>query len=109
MAGARFKGRNKWKFNRWARTCEVQVADRGAAFAFRTVPGWGPTADSTTWRWDIEPTEAGCSITQSYEITKMPQGWFVPFIRRFMPHHLDMREHIAQTLEGLKATAESDT
>ncbi len=105
--GARFKGHNRWKLNRWARTCEVTVAEPGRAFAFRTVPAWGPSADSTTWTWEIEPTADGCAITQSYEITKLPHGWFVPIIKRFMPHHLDMRDHIRQTLEALKATAES--
>lgn len=109
VVGARFKGHNKWKLNRWARTCEVIVADPGREFAFYTVPGRGPSADSSTWRWVIEPTAEGCTITQSYEVTKMPHGWFLPIVKRFMPHHLDMRDHIRLTLEALKATAEGST
>lgn len=104
--GARFKGHNKWKLNRWARVCEVVEAEPGRVFAFRTVPGRGPSADSSTWRYEIESIESGSRVTESYEITKMPQSWFMPFIRRFMPHHLDMRPHMQQTLAALKSEAE---
>ena len=104
--GARFKGRNKWKFNRWARICEVLEAEPGRVFAFRTVPGWGPSADSSTWRYEIEATDSGSLVTESYEITKMPQSWFLPIIRRLMPHHLDMRPHMRETLNAVRAEAE---
>lgn len=106
--GARFRGHNRWKLNRWSRVCEVLVAEAGRTFAFRTVPGFGPTADSTTWRYDIVPTDGGCEVTQSYEITTPPKRWFGPVIRRLMPHHLDMRPHMAQTLKAIRACAEQD-
>ena len=42
--GSRFRGRNrKGRVVRWSRVCEVTVAARARAFAFRTVPE----------RWDI--------------------------------------------------------
>jgi len=106
--GVRFKGHNKWKMSRWARICEIVAAEPGREFAFWTIPGHGPSADSTTWRWDIETAGDVTRVTQSYEITKMPQRWFLPIVKRFMPHHLDMRDHIRQTLEALKTTAEQD-
>lgn len=105
--GARFRGHNRWKMNRWARICEVVEAEPGASFAFRTVPGFGPSADSTTWRFDIVPTGQGCEVVQSYEITTPPKGWFQPVIRWLMPHHLDMRPHMTRTLEAIKACAEA--
>ena len=107
--GARFKGHNRWKVNRWARICEVVEAEPGRSFAFRTVPGRGPSADSSTWRYSIEPDGSGSRVTESYEITKMPQAWFLPIIKRFMPHHLDMRPHMLETLEALRAEAERVT
>jgi hypothetical protein len=106
--GAQFKGDNRWGRNRWSRTCEV-VEDRpGREFGFRTVPGFGPSADSSIWRFSVEPTAEGCVLTQSLQPVKPPQRWFRPFIRRFMPHHLDMREQMSATLEAIRATAEAD-
>jgi hypothetical protein len=104
--GARFRGHNRWKLNRWSRVCEVVEAEPGRAFAFRTVPGFGPSADSTTWRYDIVPTDGGCEVMQSYEITTPPKRWFQPVIRRLMPHHLDMRPHMSRTLEAIRDCAE---
>jgi len=106
VVGARFRGHNRWKLNRWSRICEVVEAEPGRAFAFRTVPGWGPLADSTTWRYDLRPTDDGCEITQSYEVTVPPKRWFQPVIRRLLPHHLDMRPHMVQTLDAIRARAE---
>jgi hypothetical protein len=106
VVGARFKGHNRWKLNRWARICEVTDATPGEAFEFRTVPGRGPSADSSTWRYEIQRTESGSRVTESYQITKMPHAWFQPIIKRFMAHHLDMRPHMQQTLEALRAEAE---
>jgi hypothetical protein len=107
--GARFKGHNKWGINRWARVCEVLQAEPGRVFEFRTVPGRGPTNDSTTWKYEIEPGEDGCSVTESYEITDLPRSWFQPVIKRFMSHHLDMRPHMEQTLEALQTAAEKQS
>lgn len=104
--GSRFKGHNKWGINRWSRECEVLEAQPGLVFSFRTVPGRGPANDSTTWRYEIQPTDGGCRVTESYEITQMPRGWFQPIIKRFMSHHLDMRPHMEQTLLAVEAAAQ---
>ncbi|MCD9624783.1 SRPBCC family protein [Rhabdothermincola salaria] len=107
--GARFKGTNRSGRNRWSRVCEV-VEDRpGREFAYRTVPGFGPSADSSVWRFSVHPTDEGCRLTQSLQPVKPPQRWFRPIIRRSMPHHLDMREQMRATLEAIRATAEADT
>lgn len=105
--GARFRGHNRWKLNRWARICEVVAAEPGRCFAFRTIPARGGAADSTTWRYDVVRSDTGCEVTESYEITIRPKSWFIPIIRRFMPHHLDMRPHMEQTLEAIRAAAEA--
>jgi hypothetical protein len=107
--GARFKGRNRSGRNRWSRICEV-VEDRpGREFAYRTVPGFGPSADSSLWRFSVHPTDDGCRLTQSLQPLKPPQRWFRPIIRRSMPHHLDMRDQMRATLEAIRVTAEAAT
>jgi hypothetical protein len=107
--GARFKGHNRSGRNKWSRVCEIVDHQPGREFAYRTVPGFrfGPSADSSVWRFSIVPTDTGSHITQSLEPVTLPQAWFRPFIRRFMAHHLDMRDQMRVTLTALKATAEA--
>jgi uncharacterized protein YndB with AHSA1/START domain len=107
--GARFEGHNRSGRNRWSRVCEVVAHEPAREFAYRTVPGFrfGPSADSSVWRFSIAPTTTGSQVTQSLEPVKAPQAWFRPFIRRFMAHHLDMRDQMRTTLTALKATAEA--
>lgn len=106
--GARFRGRNKWGKNRWSRVCEVTRFEPGQCFEYRTVPGFGPSADSSTWGFDIAPTDDGCVLTQRVQPTIPPQRWFRPIVRRAMPHHLDMRDQMRSTLERLREAAEAD-
>jgi hypothetical protein len=107
--GARFTGHNRSGRNRWSRVCEVVDYEPSREFAYRTVPGFrfGPSADSSVWRFSIVPTDNGSRVTQSLEPVKLPQAWFRPFIRRFMAQHLDMRDQMRVTLTALKATAEA--
>ncbi len=107
--GARFSGHNRWGRNKWSRVCEVVAHEPGRAFAYRTVPGFrfGPSADSSVWGFRIEPTDSGSHLVQSVQPVKAPQRWFRPFIRRFMGHHLDMRDQMRTTLDALKEAAEA--
>lgn len=107
--GSRFKGHNRSGRSTWSRVCEVIAYEPGREFAYRTVPGFrfGPSADSSEWRFSIVPTATGTQLTQSLVPTKLPQAWFRPFIRRFMAQHLDMREQMRVTLGAIKATAEA--
>ncbi len=109
--GARFRGQNRWGANRWARICEVTADEPGRRFAYRTVPGrrHGPSSDSSVWGFEIEPTPSGCRLTQFVLPTHPPARWFRPFIRRFMGHHLDMRDHMTATIAAIRSTAEAQT
>jgi uncharacterized protein YndB with AHSA1/START domain len=105
--GARFVGRNRWKFIQWHRTSEVVAAEPGREFAFRTIPGVMPNKqDSTEWRYLLEPADNGTRLEESYEIVRMPREFMWKLIPRLFPHHLDMRPHMQATLERIKAAAE---
>ena len=68
--GARFQGRNangRWK---WARQCEVVAFDAPRTISWRTIPT-RRYPDSTIWTYEIEPTDAGCRISQRYEVVKL--------------------------------------
>lgn len=104
--GARFRGWNRWRFNRWSRVCEVIEAEPGREFAFRTVPGRGGKNDSTIWRFRFDNDGDGTRLAQSYEIVDPPKGMMQRFIPRFVPHHLDMRPHMQESLGRIKAIVE---
>jgi hypothetical protein len=104
--GAAFKGRNDNAGKKWTTTCTVTDAEPGRVFAFdvktaRIVP-------IAHWRYDIEPVEGGCTVTE--RTWDRRPGW----IRKpaAMSTGVSDRtganvEHIRQTLERLKARAES--
>jgi hypothetical protein len=108
--GSRFRGRNRrGRVIRWSRVCEVTVAERGRAFAFRTVPSrWDVSRkDSTTWAYAFRPEGQGTIVTHSYEITKPPVGPLPRIYGWLFPHHTDMRPHMAHTLEALRDQVQS--
>jgi hypothetical protein len=107
--GARFRGRNRAKVARWSRVCEVIVAEPGKAFAFRTLPEPIDITrrDSTTWGYTLLPDSSGTLVTHYYEMTRPPLQPFKAVYGILLPHHRDMRPHMAYTLAALKAELES--
>lgn len=105
-AGARFRGWNRSGLIRWSRLVEVTVAEPGREFAFRTVPDW-LNRDSTTWRYHLEPDGDGTRLSESYEIHRLPGFPVSVVFRTLLRHHGDMRPHMIETLERIKAVAES--
>lgn len=103
--GARFRGSNRagWAA-RWSRRCEVVVADRARAFAFRTLPERLDLTrrDSTTWRYDLEPVDGGTKVTHSYEITLLPLRPMRAVYGALLPDHRDMRPQMRTNLEALE-------
>jgi uncharacterized protein YndB with AHSA1/START domain len=104
VPGARFRGYNRWGLVMWARTCEVEEAEPGKRFVFRTLPGPG-VPDSTRWAYELEDVPGGTRVTESYEILESLPVWIQAVSRPLLPHHQDMRPHMAQTLEGLEVGA----
>ena len=103
--GAVFRVSNRaGRAARWSRHCEVVVADPGRSFAFRTLPERLDVSrrDSTTWRYDLEPVDAGTRVRHSYEITKLPVQPIRAVYGVLMPHHRDMRPHMLANLEALR-------
>lgn len=106
--GAVFRGRNRsGRLARWTRRCEVVTADRGAAFAFRTLPErLDPTRrDSTTWRYDLRPAPGGGTLVRhSYEITRLPLRPLQTLFGVLLPQHRDMRPQMLENLQRLRAS-----
>lgn len=102
--GARFTGKNKRKAG-WSTTCTVTACEPGRRFGFAVGKG------ETTWDYVIEPTEDGCSLTESFEVRKAPgavgrlltrMAVGVPWSER----EADLLAGVQQTLSRVKAAAE---
>lgn len=106
--GARFRGRNRSGLARWSRVCEVIEARPAAEFAFRTLPHrFDPSrADSTVWRYRLQADGDATVVTHEYEILQPPGAFFRALYGRLLPHHRDMRPHMAHTLKALKTELE---
>jgi len=103
--GARFKGHNKRRAT-WSSTCTVTAATPGREFAFTVGKG------ETTWRYDLEPDESGCRVTESFEIVRVP-GVFGRWSTKlgtgvtWAEREDDLRAGMQQTLRAIKAAAEA--
>jgi uncharacterized protein YndB with AHSA1/START domain len=106
--GARFKARNKGRRGPpWFNTPTVTVADPGREFAFnRSGPGIG----SYTWRYRLEPTATGTTLTESYDadppvpklMSSLTEKWVGTSDR-----DADLHAGMTTTLQRIKAAAET--
>lgn len=103
---SRFRGHNRLNGARWSRECVVTESVPGEVFGFSTV---FKGAESTRWRYRLEPTGAGTAVTEAYEIVSMP-SW-VRLLRRLpgaeAKSERDTRRNLETSLARLKAIAEA--
>lgn len=106
--GARFVGHNRQSGARWSRECAITVCDPGRELAFET---FFRGALSTRWRYRFEPSDAGTTVTESYEVVSMPR--WVRAMRRVPGmaerSRRDARQGMELTLERIGAIAEAET
>jgi uncharacterized protein YndB with AHSA1/START domain len=106
--GARFKASNKGRRGpAWFNTPVVTVAEPGREFAFnRSGPGIG----SYTWRYVLEPSATGTTVTESFDAER-PLGSLMSWITEKWTgsddRDADLRRGMTTTLARLKAAAES--
>lgn len=105
VVGARFRGHNRLNGARWSRACMVTAAEPGRVFAFSTE---FKGAESTRWRYDVEPTGSGSRLTEAYEIVAYPL--WVRMFRRLpgaaAKSERDTQQNISTSLERIKVLAE---
>ena len=106
--GAHFVGHNRQGIARWSRVCEITASDPGRDFAFRT---FFKGAESTRWRYQLEPTPTGTRVTESYEVVAMPR--WVQLVHHVPGMHAkarrDARNNMMSTLARLRGAAERGT
>lgn len=100
-----FRGTNRHGWRRWTTTCTVTDADPGKRFAFDVSYTRVPIA---RWQYDIEATAAGCRVTETTWDRRA--GWmdrFAHLTTGVADRGTANAEHIQETLQRLKARAES--
>jgi Polyketide cyclase / dehydrase and lipid transport len=104
--GAVFKGYNRNGSRRWTTVCTVTDAEPGKTFAFDVkTAGVVPVA---RWRYDIEPTEGGCKVTE--RTWDRRPGWIrkpAQFTTGVKDRTAANAEHIKLTLQRLKEKAQA--
>jgi uncharacterized protein YndB with AHSA1/START domain len=104
--GVRFRGRNRSRWLRWSRTCEMLAVDPPTRIAWRTI-ATPLFVDSTEWSVHLEPAAAGTRIVQEYRVTRCPQWWEWIAIR-LIPGHIDRTAALTNDLRRIGAVAEAD-
>jgi uncharacterized protein YndB with AHSA1/START domain len=103
--GARFKGSNKRGVARWSTTNDVVEAEPGRAFSFET------RQSAARWTYRMQPDGTGTLVTESREMFKERPLVAKVFAKLLLggvaDHDDELRTGMRQTLERLKAVAES--
>jgi hypothetical protein len=106
--GARFEAVNTAASRKsWKNRPVVTVAEPGREFAFTRTEAF---AGTIAWRYRFEPADGGTRVVESYEVERPVSrlGWFViERIFRGGVRREVLREGMRQTLERLKAAAET--
>ncbi len=103
VVGARFRGHNKWRINRWSREAEITAAEPGYRFEFRTIPT--PIyRDSTDWSYRFEAVEGGTLVTETF---KLMMAWLpIRLLEKYSGRPKNSERGMQTTLERIKAAVE---
>ena len=105
VAGAVFVGLNRRGWARWVTTNRVVRAERGRAFVFRT----GGTG--VRWGYQLEPRGEGTLVTETRDLSGA-RDWLIrlsaPLVGGYERHAEELRAGMRETLDRLKAAAESE-
>jgi uncharacterized protein YndB with AHSA1/START domain len=71
VEGARFRGDNRFNGFRWSRECVVTQAEPHRVFAFSTTDRRG--REQTRWRYRLERSSGGTTVTLDYEVVTTPR------------------------------------
>jgi hypothetical protein len=104
--GAHFRGYNRYRWLRWSRLNEVQLADPSHEFAFKVLTDWF-NRDSSIWRYRLEPRDGGTLLSESTTVLAWP-GIVVRALTSLARREDDMTDNIASSLQRVKAIAESE-
>jgi len=101
--GARFKGRNEADGKKWSTTCEITECVPGERFTFQVTGGPFKVA---TWSYDLQPTDTGTSVTESWTDQRHPVlAKVLGKITGVQDRAAHNQTNIERSLEGLDGVA----
>jgi uncharacterized protein YndB with AHSA1/START domain len=105
--GAMFKGYNQRGLIRWSTVSRVETYEPGRRIVWRS--GHPPEPRNTRWSYELEPSEGGTLVRESYEV--LHKSLRSKFAHRFLwggdaARDENLREGMRTTLNRLKASAE---
>ena len=103
--GARFKGYNRRGWFRWSTVCTVTEAEAGRTFAFETKVG---NKVQSRWRYELESAEGGTRLKESFQGIWVTRVIARLFFGGLQNRRAQMEEGVRQTLQRIKAVAESE-
>ena len=101
--GDQFVGVNRRDGQEWKAPVEIVEAEPGRSWAFVT---GGVAMNIALWKYTIEPTGAGCRLTESYELRTLPPTMVDGGQEAIDQRMATNRESVRATLAGIKAAAE---
>ncbi len=99
--GTRFRGYNKAGDYEWHADCVVTELEPGRRFAYEVPPGY---EHATVWSYEIEPTDDGCVVTESFRAPLLAQPDIYP--GRIEGRRDQLERACEITMANLKAAAE---
>ena len=106
VEGAKFRGANRHGKRSWKTVATIIDAEPERRLTFRTAVMGIPDSQ---WSYDIEVTDDGCRVTQSW--TDQRPGWFKPLtalVTGVDDRETHNRAGMKQTLDRLAAAAETE-
>ena len=102
--GDEFVGINRRGDDEWKALVEIIVREENEAFAFVTC---GTAMNLIHWRYDIEPTDSGTTLTESWALMNLSPLMIEHGDEEIQYRAANAKESITATLKGMKAAAES--
>ena len=102
--GDEFVGINRRGDDEWKALVEIIVREENKAFAFVT---GGSAMNLIHWRYDIEPTDSGTTLTESRALMNLSPLMIEHGDEEIQYRAANAKESITATLKGMKAAAES--
>lgn len=103
--GARFRGHNRYRWLKWSRLNQVEVAEPGRESAFRVLTD-RMNKDASIWRYQIEERDGRTVLTERTEVLAWP-GSLVRFLTFLARRPADMTDNISDSLVAIKRIAEA--
>lgn len=111
VLGARFRGHNRKGPLRWSTTCRIVACEPGRELAWEVTAAW-LRRPATRWRWVLEPTAAGCRVTESFEVLRAPAALQVAWrvLSGSVPGRMEtLQRGVQESLARLKTVLEQET